>query len=62
MEFGREKCSILIIKNGNRQITERIKKLNKESIRTLGDKGNNKDQRCNGYRRRKWTLRHEFKS
>ena len=38
MEFGIEKCNMLVMKNGKRQITERIELPNQEKIRTLREK------------------------
>ena len=38
MEFGIEKCSMLIMRSGKRQITEGIELLNQERIRTLREK------------------------
>ena len=38
MEFGQEKCAILIMKSGKLQMTEGIELLNQEKIRTLGEK------------------------
>ena len=38
MEFGREKCAILIMKSGKRQIMEEIELTNQEKIRTFGEK------------------------
>ena len=37
MEFGREKCAMLVIKSGKRHITEGAKLPNQVVIRTLGD-------------------------
>ena len=37
MEFGIEKCPLLIKKNGKRKMTERIELPNQEKIRTLGE-------------------------
>ena len=42
MEFGREKCTILIMKSGKRQIMEGIELPNQKRIRTLGQKENYK--------------------
>ena len=62
MEFGIEKCAMLIMKNGKRQITVGIELSNQERIRTLGEKENYKNlgilepgtiKRCSRYRRRK---------
>ena len=38
MEFGKEKCAMLIMKSGRRQMTEVIEQPNKRKIRTLGEK------------------------
>ena len=38
MEFGIEKCAMLIMKGGKRHITEGIDLPNREKIRTLGEK------------------------
>ena len=38
MEFGIEKCAMLIMKSGKRQITEGIELLSQKSIRTLREK------------------------
>ena len=38
MEFGIEKCAILVIKSGNRHMTEGVKLLNQVVIKTLGEK------------------------
>ena len=43
MEFGREKCTMLIMSNRKRQITEGIEMPKQERIRTLGGKENYKD-------------------
>ena len=40
MECGREKCGMLIMRSGKRQITEGIELPNQERIRTFGKKGN----------------------
>ena len=43
MEFGIEKCAMLIMRSGKRQITERIEQpKNQERIRMLGKKENYK--------------------
>ena len=42
MEFGIEKCAMLIMKNGKRQITEGTELPNQERIKTLGEKENHK--------------------
>ena len=42
MEFGIEKCVMLIMKSGKRQITEGIEMPNQERIRALGQKKNDK--------------------
>ena len=38
MEFGIEKCTMLIMKNGKQHMTEGLKLSNQEKIRTLGEK------------------------
>ena len=38
MEFGIEKCVMLIIKRGNQQIAEGIELPKQDKIRTLGEK------------------------
>ena len=38
MEFGIEKCVMLIMRSGKRQLTEGIELLNQEKSRTLGEK------------------------
>ena len=38
MEFGIEKCAMLIMKKGKKQTTEGIELLNQENIRTHGEK------------------------
>ena len=40
MEFGIEKCAILIIKSGMREATKETELPNQKSIRTLGEKDN----------------------
>ena len=40
IEFRIEKCAVLIMKSGKRQMTEEIELLNQERIRTLGEKEN----------------------
>ena len=40
MEFGIEKCTILIMKSGKREKTKGIELPNQEIIRTLGEKEN----------------------
>ena len=42
MEFGIEKCTMLIMKSWKRKTTKGIEQPNKERIRTLGEKENNK--------------------
>ena len=42
MEFGREKCAMLIMRSGKRRMTEGIELPNQEKIRTLGEKENYK--------------------
>ena len=39
MEFGREKCAMLVMKNGKRHLTDGMELPNQEKIRTLGEKG-----------------------
>ena len=38
IEFGIEKCTMLVMKSGKRHKMEEIKQSNKEEIRTLGEK------------------------
>ena len=38
MEFGIEKCALLLMRNRKRQMTQGIKLLNQKRIRTLGEK------------------------
>ena len=38
MEFGEEKCAMLIMKSGKRHITDRMELPNHDKIRTLGEK------------------------
>ena len=45
MEFGIEKCALLIMKSGKRHIMEGIKLSNQEKVKTLGEKENYK---CSG--------------
>ena len=42
MEFGKEKCTMLVMKSGKRQITEGVELRNHVVIRTLGEKETNK--------------------
>ena len=42
MEFGIEKCAMLIMNSGKREITEDIELLNQKRIRMLGEKKNYK--------------------
>ena len=42
MEFDIEKCAMLIMKSGERQITEEVELPNKERIRMLREKKNYK--------------------
>ena len=37
MQFGIEKCAMLIIESGKREVTERTKLSNQEKIRALGE-------------------------
>ena len=43
MEFSVEKCTMPIMRNGKRLITEGIELTNQERIRTLGEKKNYKN-------------------
>ena len=38
MEFGIEKCAVLVIKTGKRHLTDRMELPNQDKIRTLGEK------------------------
>ena len=38
MEFGREKCAMLVMKSGKRHITDGMELPNQDKIRTLGEK------------------------
>ena len=38
MEFGIEKCTMLVMKNGKRQMTDGMELPNQEKMRTLGEK------------------------
>ena len=38
MEFGKEKCAMLVMKSGKRHLTDGIELPNQETIRTLGEK------------------------
>ena len=38
MEFGLEKCDMLVMKSGKRRITDGMELLNQDKIRTLGEK------------------------
>ena len=38
MEFGIEKCVILVMKSGKRHLTDEMKLPNQDKIRTLGEK------------------------
>ena len=38
MEFGKEKCAMLVMKSGKRYLTDGIKLPNQEKIRTLREK------------------------
>ena len=42
MEFGIEKCAMLIMKSGKRETVKRLELPNQKSIRTLGEKENYK--------------------
>ena len=37
MEFGIEKCAMLVMKSGKRHLTDRMELLNKDKIMTLGE-------------------------
>ena len=37
MEFGIEKCAILVIKSGKRQLTDEMELLNQDKIKTLAE-------------------------
>ena len=37
MEFGLEKCAMLVMKSGKRRRTDGIERPNQEKIRTLGE-------------------------
>ena len=37
MEFGIEKCAMLVMKNGKRQLTDGMEQLNKDKIKTLAE-------------------------
>ena len=39
MEFGSEKCAMLVMKSGKRQTTDGIELPNQDKIRTLGENG-----------------------
>ena len=45
MELVIQKCTVIIMKNGKRQLTERIELPNQDKIRTLGEKEIYKYQR-----------------
>ena len=38
MEFGIDKCAMLVMKSGKRHLTNRIELPNQDKIRTLGEK------------------------
>ena len=38
MEFGIEKCAMLVMKSGKRQLTDGMELPNKDKIKTLADK------------------------
>ena len=38
MEFGIEKCAMLVMKSGKRHMTDRMELPNQDKIRTLGEK------------------------
>ena len=42
IEFGIEKCAMLVMKSGKRHITDGIKQPNQDKIWTLGEKETNK--------------------
>ena len=50
IEFGIEKCAILIMKSGKRETAEGIELLSQKSIRTIGEKENYNFFRTNGSR------------
>ena len=43
MEFGIEKCAILVMKSGKRYLTDGMEIPNQDKIRTLGEKETNKN-------------------
>ena len=57
MEFSIEKCAMLTMKRGKSESAEEI-----ELPNALGQLYRRMSPWCNGYRRRKWTQRHKFKS
>ena len=42
MEFGIEKCAMLVMKSGKRYLTDGMELPNQDKIRTLGEKATNK--------------------
>ena len=42
MEFGIEKCAMPVMKSGKRHLTDGMELLNRDKIRTLGEKENYK--------------------
>ena len=40
MEFGIERCTMLVMKSGKQHMTERVELPSQGVIRTLGEKGN----------------------
>ena len=42
MEFGIEKCAMLVIKSGKRHLTDGMELTNEDKIRTLGEKKTHK--------------------
>ena len=38
MEFGIEKCALLVMKNGKQHLTDRMELPSQDKIRTLGEK------------------------
>ena len=42
MEFGIEKCAMLVMKSGTRHLTDEIELPNQDRIKTLGEKENYK--------------------
>ena len=42
MEFGIEKCAVLVRKSGKRHLTDRMELLSQDKIRTLGERKTDK--------------------